>query len=101
MLLLWFALTCLAFFIGVLPLGMLLLRVAGLSDVESGSGNPGATNVARHHGLEWGQRYGCWIPLKGFWWSLWRRLDARAATGYGRCGGCGAYLFPLPALCRG
>jgi glycerol-3-phosphate acyltransferase PlsY len=66
MLLLWFALPCLAFFIGALPLGMLLLRVAGLSDVrESGSGNPGATNVARHHGLKWGAAVWLLDTLKG------------------------------------
>ena len=49
-----FVLFALAYFIGTIPFGLLLTRIAGLGDIRKvGSGNIGATNVMRtgHKGL--------------------------------------------------
>lgn len=47
----WIALT---FILGAIPFGVIIARIKGIDPRRAGSGNPGATNVARLCGLPWG-----------------------------------------------
>ena len=52
----WDALTVIfAFGVGAIPFGIIIPRLTGLGDVrKTGSGNMGATNITRIHGIKWG-----------------------------------------------
>ncbi|MGV3615881.1 MAG: glycerol-3-phosphate 1-O-acyltransferase PlsY [Fimbriimonas sp.] len=43
-----------AYFIGAIPVGVLIARAHGVDIMSFGSGNPGATNVGRALGNKWG-----------------------------------------------
>ena len=63
----WIIFPLVAYLIGSLPFGKLISqKVAGIDIAERGSGNIGATNVARELGLKWGILTLILDGLKGF-----------------------------------
>lgn len=64
-----FAITCLipaAYFVGAIPVGLLLAAMKGIHIRQVGSGNIGATNVYRCVGKRWGIATFILDALKGF-----------------------------------
>jgi len=62
----WISVLALGFLIGSIPWGWLLTRRRGIDIRQVGSGNIGATNVARALGLRWGLLVLVLDMLKGF-----------------------------------
>lgn len=67
MILICIILSVFAYFIGSVPFGSIIgSKVAGIDITKEGSGNIGATNVARALGLRWGILTFCLDLLKGY-----------------------------------
>jgi len=67
MMLYWITIIFTPYIIGSIPFGMLISRrIANIDITQRGSGNIGATNVAREVGLKWGLVTLCLDLFKGF-----------------------------------
>ena len=124
----WLPYVFCAFVVGSIPFGRLLgKRVAGIDITEHGSGNIGATNVARSLGLGWGlltlllDALKGWVPVLAFvhwgrpddaslfnnpsWVGLWAILGhqfspfQRLRGGKGVATALGVYVLVSPLSC--
>src|SRR5262245_61583840 len=87
------ALVALSYLIGSIPFGALVARARGVDIQKVGSGNIGATNVARAIGWRWGVLVFGLDFLKGFLPTLTAKLIGP------RLGASPFDLYDLPVLC--